>query len=82
LDVVNRPAHYAAGGIEVIDFIEQIVANYPPEIGYHIGNSLKYLARAPLKDPAKIVEDLSKGEYYLKRAINKLCAAKPPTRRA
>jgi hypothetical protein len=45
LDVVNRPAHYAAGGIEVIDFIEQIVANYPPEIGYHIGNSSQSISR-------------------------------------
>jgi hypothetical protein len=67
-DMVERPAHYTAGEVEVIDFIEQIVRLYPPEIGYHIGNAIKYLARAPLK--GRLDEDLEKAGRYLSRARN------------
>lgn len=66
-DPVNHPPHYTAGSIEVIDFIEQVVKLYPPEIGYHVGNSLKYQSRAPLKE--HILRDLKKSRWYLDRAI-------------
>ena len=69
-DPVNRPAHYAAGSIEVIEFIEQVTKDYPPEVAYHIGNVLKYLARAPHK--GNLRQDLEKGENYLRRAINRM----------
>ena len=36
-DVINHPAHYTDGGIEVIDFIEA------KGLGYHLGNALKYI---------------------------------------
>jgi hypothetical protein len=77
---VNRPTHYRFGEIEVIDFIEQIVAHYPPEIGYHIGNAIKYLARAPHK--GKLSEDLLKAEFYIKRAANKSLNLKRPALQA
>jgi hypothetical protein len=60
-DLVNHPAHYTAGGIEVIDFIEA------KKLGYHLSNVIKYVARAPHK--GKYMQDLHKAQWYLKRAI-------------
>ncbi|WP_224709819.1 DUF3310 domain-containing protein [Staphylococcus aureus] len=31
-DNVKQPAHYTYGDIEIIDFIEQVTAQYPPEL--------------------------------------------------
>jgi hypothetical protein len=69
MEAVNRPAHYTQGGVEVIDIIEQITKDYPPAIAYHIGNILKYLARAPHKGAMQ--QDLAKANWYLTRAVNK-----------
>lgn len=67
-DMVNHPSHYADTDLpaEVIDIIEPTVKNYPSEVGYHIGNVIKYLLRAPYKNNLK--EDVEKAEFYLKRA--------------
>lgn len=65
-DVVNRPAHYTDGKIEVIDFIEDKGLNF------HRGNAVKYIARAGKKDPAKEVEDLKKARWYIDREIKRL----------
>lgn len=65
-DNVNHPAHYNFGKIEVIDFIEQ------QHLGFHLGNSVKYISRAGRKDPAKTIEDLKKAVWYLNRQIEKL----------
>lgn len=65
-DNVNRPAHYTDGKIEVIDFIED------KNLGFHLGNAVKYIARAGKKDPAKTVEDLNKAKWYIQRHIDKL----------
>lgn len=65
-DVVNRPAHYTDGKIEVIDFIEDKGLNF------HRGNAIKYIARAGKKDPAKEVEDLKKAMWYIAREIKRL----------
>ena len=48
--------------IEVIDYIES------KELGYHLGNVIKYISRAGLKD-GKVMEDLQKAQWYLNRAI-------------
>ena len=61
-DMVNHPPHYKTGGIEVIDYIES------KELGYHLGNVIKYVSRAGLKD-GKVMEDLQKAQWYLNRAI-------------
>ena len=76
-DTIKRPPHYTFGEIEVIDFIDQIVAHYPPELGFYIANVIKYASRAPHK--GKLSEDLAKAEFYLKRAINKSINLKPRT---
>lgn len=63
-DNVNHPAHYKAGGIETIDFIEA------KGLDYHLGNVVKYITRSDLK--GNKLEDLQKAQWYLNRAISKL----------
>ena len=60
-DPVNHPAHYKAGGIETIDFIEA------KKLGYNLGNVVKYITRADLKGNRK--QDLEKALWYLNREI-------------
>ena len=63
-DPVNNPAHYTAGGIETIDFIEA------KRLGYNWGNVVKYITRADHKNHQ--LEDLRKAQWYLTREINSL----------
>jgi hypothetical protein len=63
-DNVNHPAHYKVGGIETIDFIEA------KQLSYHLGNVVKYIARADSKGNRK--EDLLKAQWYLNREIANL----------
>lgn len=63
-DVVNHPSHYTRGNIEVIDFIED------QQLPYHLGNVVKYVARAGYKGDK--VEDLKKAQWYLNRYIRTL----------
>lgn len=60
-DVVNHPQHYTDGKYEVIDFIEE------KDLGFHLGNTVKYICRAGKKDPDKKIEDLKKALWYLRR---------------
>ena len=62
-DNVNHPAHYTYGSLEVIDAIEGLL------LPYHLGNAVKYIARAGRKDPAKTEEDLRKAIWYINRYI-------------
>jgi len=64
-DPIN-PNHYKDGKIEVIDFIED------KKLGFHLGNTVKYVSRAGKKDPSKEIEDLEKARWYLDRRIQKL----------
>lgn len=64
-DNVNNPSHYTQGNIEVIDFIDD------QKFGYHLGNAVKYIARAGKKDPSKTEEDLRKAIWYIERFIKK-----------
>ena len=63
VESVNHPNHYNTGNIEVIDFIED------QQLGFCLGNAIKYIARAGKKDPNKYVEDLKKAKWYLEREI-------------
>ena len=65
-DPVNHPSHYTDGKIEVIDFIED------KNLSFHLGNVVKYIARAGKKDTTKTIEDLKKARWYLDRYIQKL----------
>ena len=60
-DAINHPAHYTAGGIETIDFIEA------KKLGYNLGNVVKYITRSGLK--GNQLEDLRKAQWYLSREI-------------
>lgn len=68
-DPVNNPAHYKAGGLEAIDVIEAF------ELGFRLGNAVKYILRAGRKLDA--LEDLKKARWYLDREIGKRASAAP-----
>jgi len=63
VDNVNSPAHYKDGGIETIDYIEA------KQLGYNLGNVVKYISRAGKKGSR--LEDLKKAQWYLAREIEK-----------
>lgn len=64
-DAVNHPSHYTAyPGIEVIQLTEHM--------NFCLGNAVKYVARAGLKDPSKTIEDLKKAVWYIEREIQRL----------
>ena len=60
-DPVNHPSHYKVGGIETIDFIES------KELGYNLGNVVKYITRSDHK--GNKLQDLQKAQWYLNREI-------------
>lgn len=66
VDMVNHPPHYKQGGIETIDVIEAW------ELGFCLGNAVKYISRAGKKNAAKTLEDLKKARWYLDREISRL----------
>jgi len=61
---IDHPPHYNVGPIEVIDAIEDW------ELGFHLGNAVKYVARAAHKGDR--VADLKKAQWYLEREIRRL----------
>lgn len=71
-DDVNHPRHYVDGKIEVINFIED------KNLGFCLGNAIKYISRAGKKhsvgksDKEKMVEDLNKAIWYINRRIKEL----------
>jgi hypothetical protein len=64
---VNHPEHY--GGDTVYEAIKVIEAW---DLGFHLGNTVKYIARAGKKEPARTLEDLKKAAWYLQRKIESL----------
>lgn len=58
---VDHPSHYNTGRIEVIDFLED------QRLGFHLGNTVKYICRSAHK--GKELEDLRKAAWYLNRFI-------------
>jgi hypothetical protein len=64
---VDHPSHYRKStGHEAIDVIEAW------ELGFNLGNAVKYISRNGLKDPQKRVEDLEKARWYLDREIQRI----------
>ena len=63
-NAVDHPSHYNRGKIEVIDFIED------QGLSFHLGNVIKYVARAGAKGDK--LEDLKKAQWYLDRYINEV----------
>lgn len=63
---VDHPNHYNSGKIEVIDYIED------QNLGFCLGNAIKYISRAGKKDPNKEIEDLEKAIWYVERRIKEV----------
>lgn len=65
-DLVNHPPHYTSdpSGVECI----QITRHR----NFNIGNAIKYLWRAGLKDDKKEIEDLRKAIFYIQNEIERL----------
>ncbi len=65
-DPVNHPDHYGGedNPYEAIKVIEAW------DLGFHLGNTVKYIARCMHKGTP--LEDLKKGRFYLDRAIQLL----------
>lgn len=59
-----QPEHYRQHSIECIDIAETL--------SFNLGNALKYIWRAGLKDASKTREDLRKAAWYIDREINRL----------
>jgi hypothetical protein len=60
---VNHPNHYnQISGVECIDVIEQL------NLGFNLGNTLKYIWRCDNK--GKRIQDLKKACWYLQREIS------------
>lgn len=60
-DIINHPPHYTATAIEPIDVIEAW------DLDFHLGQVIKYVARAEHK--GRYLEDLKKAQWYLTRKI-------------
>ncbi len=64
-DKINHPDHYAKGRkYEPIDVIEDW------QLGFCLGNCVKYISRAGRKD--NTLEDLEKAKWYLDREISRI----------
>ena len=65
-DAVNHPKHYTShpSGVECIQVTEHL--------NFCIGNAIKYLWRAGLKDNNSDIQDLKKAVWYIEREIARL----------
>lgn len=65
-DLVNHPPHYTSdpSGVECI----QITRHR----NFNVGNAIKYLWRAGIKDDSKTIEDLEKAVFYINDEIKRL----------
>ena len=65
-EAVNHPSHYGGedNPYEAIKVIEAW------KLGFNLGNTVKYIARAGKK--GDIIEDLKKARFYLDREISNL----------
>lgn len=64
-DAVNHPSYY--GGADNVYEVRKI--RKALKLGFNLGNTFKYIARAGKKDKSKHLEDLEKALFYLKDEI-------------
>jgi Protein of unknwon function (DUF3310). len=62
-EMVNHPDHYQGNKMEVIDIIEDY------DLGFSLGNAIKYILRADKKGNKK--QDLEKALWYINRELSK-----------
>ena len=65
-DLVNHPLHYTSdpSGVECLEITRHR--------NFNVGNAIKYLWRAGLKDDSKTIEDLEKAVFYIDDEIKRL----------
>lgn len=68
--LVNHPDHYNEhpSGVECIDIVRHM--------NFNLGNVIKYLWRAGLKDGNTNIQDLEKAKWYLEDEINRIKGVK------
>ncbi len=64
---VEHPAHY--GGDTVYETIKVIHAW---DLGFNLGNAVKYISRAGRKDKKALITDLKKAAFYINYEIELL----------
>ena len=67
-EMVNNPTHY--GGADNTYEAIKVIDDW--DLGFCLGNTVKYISRAGKKDPAKELEDLKKARWYLQHHIETL----------
>jgi hypothetical protein len=65
---VDHPSHYGGKDNEY----EAIKVIDAWDLGFSLGNTVKYISRAGKKDPTKEIEDLKKALFYLEHHIKTL----------
>jgi hypothetical protein len=65
---INHPSHY--GGKE--NPYEAIKVIEAWELGFCLGNAIKYISRAGKKNTEKTLEDLEKAKWYISREIENI----------
>ena len=65
-DLVNHPKHYTShpSGIEAIEVTRHM--------NFNLGNAVKYIWRAGIKDPDKTIQDLEKAVFYINDEIRRI----------
>lgn len=65
-EMVNHPNHYNnnPSGIECIDVIRHM--------NFNVGNAIKYLWRAGVKNDKTHIEDLEKASWYIQDEIKRI----------
>lgn len=68
MENVNHPSHYggADNAYEAIKVIEAW------DLGFCLGNTIKYISRAGKKDNNSYLQDLEKAKWYLEREIERV----------
>ena len=72
LDPINHPPHYTQhpSGVECITITEHY--------NFNVGNAIKYLWRAGLKDGTDAASDLRKAAWYVQREIERVADVSTP----
>lgn len=67
VELINHPTHYKGNKLEAIDVIEDF------DLGFCLGNAIKYILRAGRKNPGHeaFTLDLEKAKWYLTRELEK-----------
>jgi len=65
---VDHPEHY--GGAENVYEAIKVIDAW--DLGFSLGNTVKYISRAGKKDHTKEIEDLKKALFYLEHHIKTL----------